>query len=913
MPVITTIIITAISATLTAVGVSALVGALVTTLLTVAAVGILKATAKKSGLSDKARERKHNVRSSNQAMRRIYGGVRVGGTLVLAESTGHNRRYLHMVVALAGHPVERISNISLNDKSVSLAMFNNKVRIESFLGDMNQTACANLVAEVSQWTEQHRGQGIAYIYGRLDWDSTIFYNGIPAITADVQGAKIYDPRDQQTRCSGNPALCILDYLKSEDGLDVSDDEIDMPYWIAAANLCDEQIPVDDEGTLHPRYSLNTEISLQYSPADILEDLLSSCAGTIVYTGGKYRLFVGAATTHVATLNEDDLRGRIKVIPRPTRADLFNAVRATFVDPAQYWEAVECPIVTNPLYESQDGGERIIHNIDLPCTTSSMTAQRLSKIVLESARQGMTIEFPAKLTALDLSVCDVVRLNIKHLGYENKLFRITAWSLNAEGGVDLSMQEYDNKIYDWNYGEATTTDLAPDSTLALPQALIPHSNLTASSGKAIAFKTQDGTYINRLRIDWQQSPSAISYCEVNYRKDTDATWTSAVTGAQTNSYMVDNVSEDDIYLIRLRVLGVLGTLSSWSPIISHRIQKLKVKPPAPRNFRINFPDVQNMRLEWEEPLASTLVADGGGFEIRYSKGAQNIPWGQMTPLVQEKITALFWQGAKLPNGFYNFAIKSVDAHGNLSRETLFIREKTFPVSSTSIYHSTAIHNWHGTLTNGFITHGGTLEAEANSPIKNLGAKIKDLPATMRLLGGFKKNIRYTLPTISFEKEITFVPVLHFTGYKKSHALNLSLNGTLNSAPKEIAYTAKTVGIDYQFVSDTQPFFADDVVFEFKTDNQQIHYEDVKTKKDSRTTIKRLGKGHVAVAAPALGVILQAGITAIQSVGSGWTWSLFKKNGRIGNDVAAEFKIYDANGTLQDAVVDVVIMGVPKDST
>jgi hypothetical protein len=46
--------------------------------------------------------------------------VRKGGTTTFIEATGTENKYLHIVVAMAGHEVEEIGDIYINDEIVTI-------------------------------------------------------------------------------------------------------------------------------------------------------------------------------------------------------------------------------------------------------------------------------------------------------------------------------------------------------------------------------------------------------------------------------------------------------------------------------------------------------------------------------------------------------------------------------------------------------------------------------------------------------------------------------------------------------------------------------------------------------------------------------------------------------------------------
>ena len=165
----------------------------------------------------------------------IYGKMRVGGAIVFDESTGDNNKFLHRVIAVAGHEVQSFEEIYINDEVVTLdgsgnvtspSQYNDKIRINLHLGSSDQTADSDLVSESAKWTTSHRLRGIAYMYVRLKFDADAFPNGIPVITATVKGKKLYDPRTSTTVWSDNPALCLRDYLTSKYGLAEDEYNID---------------------------------------------------------------------------------------------------------------------------------------------------------------------------------------------------------------------------------------------------------------------------------------------------------------------------------------------------------------------------------------------------------------------------------------------------------------------------------------------------------------------------------------------------------------------------------------------------------------------------------------------------------------------------------------------------------------
>jgi hypothetical protein len=116
-----------------------------------------------------------------------------------------------------------------------------QVRVKKHLGTPDDPADASLLAECGdKWKDTAVLRGLTYTVIRLDLRQAEFQGGLPDIAVLMKGKKLYDPRDGSRKWSNNPALCIYDYLTSPMcGVDPSD--IPISTYIAAANVCDEQV------------------------------------------------------------------------------------------------------------------------------------------------------------------------------------------------------------------------------------------------------------------------------------------------------------------------------------------------------------------------------------------------------------------------------------------------------------------------------------------------------------------------------------------------------------------------------------------------------------------------------------------------------------------------------------------------
>ena len=442
------------------------------------------------------------ARGSNEPHQVVYGERVVSGPVLLLAASGADNEFLHIIVALAGHEVEDIGDVWLGDTLSDDARFTGYVRINKHLGADDQEADEDLVAEVDGWTEDHRLRGIAYVYVRLKFASSVWLSGIPNIKAQVKGRKLYDPRTETTAYSANAALCQRDYLTAAFGIEESTANMHEASWIAAANICDEEVELAVGGT-QPRYECNGTFTLDRRPIDVMEGLLSASQGTVIYTAGQYRGYAAAYDVPdpgTPDLTADDLRGEVTLTAHAAMRDACNTIRGTFADAANYYQLTDFPPVTNAQYIAEDGGEELVREIELPYTTNAPAAQRLAKIGLERSRQK-ALNFPAKLGALRHSAWDTVPVTLPQLGaaWNGQVCRVGSLGFSPDGGIDLSLVTEDPAVYAWD-AEETALDTPPAIGTPDPHAVADPTNVAFDIEAVV---NADGSTNAFLRVTWDR--------------------------------------------------------------------------------------------------------------------------------------------------------------------------------------------------------------------------------------------------------------------------------------------------------------------------------------------------------------------------------------------------------------------------
>lgn len=409
-----------------------------------------------------------------------------------------------------------------------------------------------------------------------------------------------------------------------------------------------------------RYRCNGVVTLGERPIDVVQRLLTCCDGILVYTEGKYELFVGAYTSPVGDLDESDLRGGIRVTAKPPRQQLFNGVRGTFIDKHRSWQETDFPAYKNSTYITQDGGEEIARDISLPFTTDSYAAQRLAKQMLERSRQGIIVQFPAKLTAFKYQVNDVVRLSIDHFGWASKEFRILMWSLSDDLGINLTLQEESSASYAWNNGDETSFDSAPDTNL--PSAFDVGQPLYATAVEELYQGMNTAGFRSRINVEWQAADdtNVIGYV-VYWRSFADyADQAPSNNWHDGHSPVVNDVEyalEDvpiGVFFIRVRSVNNLGFYSEPQEEIEVTVLGKTAPPANVTGFAVG----QNgdvVVFTWNQVVDIDLQ----GYEIRY--GPVGATWDQSIVITQaERGTEV--TSAVVPPGEWSFCIKAQDTSG-----------------------------------------------------------------------------------------------------------------------------------------------------------------------------------------------------------------------------------------------------------
>ena len=574
-----------------------------------------------------ASSRTQMIKQPAQPRRVAYGKVRVSGVLSYI-STTNSDSVLHLVISMVTHEINRFVSFRIDESTVTMqgnqvsgpSRFKDGstklVEINSHNGSDTQAADTRLTQRVKEWTTAHRLRGIAYMYAQLKFNSDAFPQGLPNISAVIEGKKVFDPRTSTTAYSNNAALCIRDYLTdTRYGLACSASEIDDTSFIAAANVCDENVTLAAGGT-QKRYTLNGTFQTNGAPKKIIENMLTSCGGILTYTNGKFRLLVAEYRSPSITLTQDDFHGPIQLAATQSQQENYNSIKGVYSPESNGFVATDYPPITSATFVSEDNGETRYLDYDLPYTTNSPRAQRLAKIILYRNRQQVVLQCQLSMKGFDLAVGDTCYVTLPRYGFNNKVFEVAEWNVAVVGGsdlgVDVTLRETNSAVYDWNADE---TDFQEDNSTLPDPFVIPAPIVTATD---IVQTFQQGA-ITTLQVNVSSPSVYANQFEVEARKVGDTTFTALGT-QKGNIYELVNVQDATTYDIRARSISTFQTRSPYTTIQHTVAGKGATLPSNVSDFTLDYLG-PNALLTWTPVTDQDLshyvirhqaVTSGGSF-------------------------------------------------------------------------------------------------------------------------------------------------------------------------------------------------------------------------------------------------------------------------------------------------------------
>ena len=485
-----------------------------------------------------------NGRGATEPAQVVYGQIRKGGTVTFIESTGDSNKILHQIIVLAAHEVEEIGDIYLNDEIVTMsnedvtsAPFNGYIKIYKHLGNQtsvnstfanSSSTLANTIVSETSVGNDFVGKGLAYLYCRFTYDQDAYVNGLPTVTAVVKGKKVtktISGVDQSPAYSNNAAWVIKDYLTSAYGMNDDSSNINYTTFEAAADVCD-QTDILSDGT--EQYTINGVVNLNQPIRTVLEQMMTSCGGTLFWGAGMWKLYAGEFTAPTKTFTLDDLRSGISLDTRVSSRDNFNKVTGTFIDKDQDWISADYPAITSSVFLNEDNDVETPLDLALPYTTNSFAAQRLAKQMLFRSREQISLSADFGLEALDVEVGDFVKFRNERYGWgagSEKTFEVIGWRLNPDPEnqdlrVNLQLRESSQAAFGFSVSDEQ--QIVSNNSTLLKYYDVPSIGVTVSQ----EYREVNENVVNVLVVQVQSNAiDRVDSVILKYKKTSDANFKS----------------------------------------------------------------------------------------------------------------------------------------------------------------------------------------------------------------------------------------------------------------------------------------------------------------------------------------------------------------------------------------------------
>jgi hypothetical protein len=326
----------------------------------------------------------YTIRQAAPFRQIIYGEQRVGGIYAYLSTTGGHLDQNNYLIVIAGHEIDSIVNLYLDGRQVfwdsgshgnttrngvnfggnaagsthtgpggAQYNFGTLVYCEPRFGDQTATSAGPNFApgwapniqtgNDTLWdAEAPLLLGCAYVYLKLEYDTAMFPNtpGGVEVKFTVRGKNdIYDPRTGTKGYSTNPALIcadvVLDTTYGLGDVDAFKDSGSVAQLIAAANVCDEMVPVEATGSDEARYSCHFHYDSSVAPGDALTAMMQSMGGRVSMPGGEWYFYPAYWQGPSFSFDAGALAGPLQWAGRSLK-DLFNRVNGTYIAPNWPW-------------------------------------------------------------------------------------------------------------------------------------------------------------------------------------------------------------------------------------------------------------------------------------------------------------------------------------------------------------------------------------------------------------------------------------------------------------------------------------------------------------------------------------------------------------------------------------------------
>jgi len=564
-----------------------------------------------------------NVRTGGSVPRSFgVGEYLTAGSLVWHSEWGHfldtPNAYYTQVIALSDLPVSGLRRVFIDGQVVTLEDVGSETGLAAaeyrvdgrdhawvkFYDGTQTEADSFLTGTVNAgsprgYSASRVGVGIAYAIVTFRINQEIFA-GFPRTKFVLDGVKMYDIskdstqggdgdhrwNDPSTWGGDGDRLPAVQAYNLARGLSFGGEwfyglqgltaaRLPADHWIAQIEKC--RAGIQGEQGLEPLYRCAGEITVNSEMGSAFEAILTSCAGRMSEVGGVFKIYVGAPDAPIAHFYDDDI---LSLAPQTFTpffglSDTINGVIASYPSPDEGYVMRSTPPLYNSQFENEDGGRRLMTDVQLSFVPYPAQAQRLLHGELAAARRARrhTHSLPAKFRLIEPG--DVVEWSSARNGYQAKQFRV-------DGVIDLPNCDLIVDLTEVDPSDHGSWDHDTDYRPVIPFPVVPARpaaqavvGLTVSS--FVITSTDAGPSRPALLVRWDVSVDDIAGLQIEVRLASSGV---VVSQPQTHSFasgsfvVSDGILPDVGYQVRAKYIpgvprGVMW--SEWIDVVSDDIR------------------------------------------------------------------------------------------------------------------------------------------------------------------------------------------------------------------------------------------------------------------------------------------------------------------------------------------------------
>lgn len=427
---------------------------------------------------------------------------------------------------------------------------------------------------------------------------------------------------------------------------------------------------DPEDQTEHRYRLDYIIDAQKPAQDVLNDMLATFTGFIVYSGSKVKLRVekpetitqyfgdGSTTDQNATFDPSNIIKDSFSWNMSGLDDRPNRIRIQWVDPNQNYVKIFTQVEDRA--DQDDRNAVIPKDISLLGITRQSQSLRMAKLHMAVAKfVSLSISFSVRLESIHCEVGDVVAVTHQAALFTRRFFRITSMQESEDETIRITCKEYNATIYDDHQATAIVSYVQPSG----PSPYAPLSDVTNLTLVEDSFLNEDGTYVVNILTSWTPPPAdqlmRLDRYLIQISSDGGANYRDvAFANNLATSYRIvmGNMQTGLTFVVRVKTINDRGVESPGAT--SSILIQGKNRPPSDvEDFSVNYAG-DHIAMSW----SAINDVDLFGYEIRV--GNENAIW-ETAFIVATEVLSNTYNLFAFTTGIKKYFVKAIDNSGNYS--------------------------------------------------------------------------------------------------------------------------------------------------------------------------------------------------------------------------------------------------------